>query len=443
MIELVEVKRGPRVLWLGDAVVSTGFARCTHAVCDELHRAGWDVHVLGINYFGDPHDYPYPVYPCYQPQDDVRDSYGVTRLPKVAGRVDPDVIVLLQDPWNVPEYTSYFDQYVEGVRKKSPAQADKLASIPMVGWMAVDALHQDGKPLNRLDRVSTWTEFAASELRQGGYNGFCDVVPLGVDHDQFYPVDRARAREKVLPEIVPRDAFVVGVVGRNQPRKRLDLTLSYFADWIKSDGIDDAYLMLHVAPTGEKGVDLLRLLRYYGLGKKVILSNPEIGFGASLEFMRDMYSAIDVYWTTTQGEGWGLPALEAMACGTPVLAPDWSALGDWARPAAVLVPCNETAISAPTNRGAYTIGGIPDRRETLVRLQMLYDVEDHRRERSAAGLELAAKYPWSRSVTGMRGVLESVLRARKEETVGGGRIASGESAGEQERAASVITEEVA
>ena len=58
-----------RLFWVGDAVASTGFARATHKICDVL-RETYEVHVLGINYHGDPHPYPYTIYPAWVPFGD-------------------------------------------------------------------------------------------------------------------------------------------------------------------------------------------------------------------------------------------------------------------------------------------------------------------------------------------------------------------------------------
>lgn len=384
-----------RVLWIGDAACASGFARCTHAVCDELHRTGWDVHILGLNYYGDPHDYPYTIWPALQPLDKGSDTFGLGRLPRLAARLRPDVVVILNDPWNVAPY-------VEAVRK-----ADIEPPLT-VAWVAVDSRNHKGDELNCLDRLVVWTEFAAEELVRGGYEGEPAIVPLGVDTDLFQP--REGARERIVPGgIEPeawRDAFVVGVVGRNQPRKRLDLTLEYFAAWDQPD----ALLYLHVAPTGDLGIDLFSLIRYYDLRGRVLLSQPDIGHGYEDRVVADVFNTFDLYWSTTQGEGWGLPALEAMACGVPCVVPDFSGLGSWARPAAALVPVNGTAVTAPLNSRPYTLGAVPSREATLEALSAMYADEALRREHSRRGRELARGLTWRRTGERFRAVLDELSR---------------------------------
>lgn len=393
-----------KVLWVGDADVSSGFARCTHAACDALHAAGHEVHVLGLNYWGDPHDHPYKIWPCHQPLDGGNDAWGCDRLPRMIARLRPDVVVILQDPWNISGYLREF------ARQQLPAEL----TPPVVGWLAVDATNQRGKPLNDLSHVVVWTDFAAEELKRGGYTGAISVVPLGVDSAVFRPGDRAAARARVMPEGYPEDIFLVGAVGRNQYRKRLDLTIEYFAEWVHREHIDNAHLYLHVGPTGERGVDIASLVRYHGLQGRVVLATPEIGHGVRSQDLALVYNALDVYVTTTQGEGWGLPTLEAMACGVPCIVPDWSGLGSWVRDAAAKVPCTATALNAPMNGFAYTVGGIADRAQFCRELDSMYRSEVHREALRRRGLKLAAGLTWDRTGEHMVAVLESFMRLQAQ-----------------------------
>lgn len=386
------------VLWVGDAAVSSGFARCTHAACDELHRADWNVNVIGVNYSGDPHDYPYDIYPGFNPHGGGRDVYGAGRLQTLSRELKPDIVVLLTDPWNVAGYVQAL-----------PTDSDYITTV---GWLAVDAKNQDGRPLNDLDHVVGWTQFAIDELTGGGYTGESSIVGLGVDTDVFRPMNKAKARQALFGDIdIPANAFIIGVVGRNQwPRKRLDLTIEYFAHWMKTSCIDNAYLYIHSAPTGELGYDIWRLVEHYDVKGRVMHGSPPMGIGVDDASMADVYNAMDVYLTTTQGEGWGLPALEAMACGVPCVVPDWSGLGEWAKGAAMSAPCNSTAVSAPINGLAYTIGGIPDKTAMCEQIDLLYRDADVRKFYSLAGLGLAEGLTWERTGQELHTVLESILQ---------------------------------
>ena len=339
-----------RLLWVGDAVVSTGFAKCTHKTLEML-RKDWDVHVLGMNYDGDPHEYPYDIYPAWQPG---KDAWGISRMVHLLNYLRPDVCIVQNDPWNVPEYMKH------------------AGNCPVVASMPVDGKNCKGAGVNGLAHAIFWTEFGRYEAANGGYLGRSSVIPLGVDLAMYKPSeDGKRLRGELRKHRgVPEDAFIVGNVNRNQPRKRLDLSIRYFAKWIEEHKIEDAYLFLHVAPTGDQGYDCAQLAEYYGISSKIIIVEPAIGPGVSEQALASAYTIFDLMISTTQGEGWGLTTMESMACGVPNIVPDWSALGEWIPDdCAVKVPCTSTIVT-PT--GINVVGGIPDEAEFVRALQRMY-----------------------------------------------------------------------
>lgn len=395
-----------RVLLAGDSpTVETGFARCTRAACGRLLRRGHQVAVMGISYDGWPHGYPFPVYPARS--SDVRDWLGLRQLPRVIAHFRPDVVVLLNDPWNVPGYMRELEE------------SDLQHSPPVVGWLAVDAKnHPHSAELNSLAHVVCWTQFAVDELRTGGCDRPTSVVPLGVNLDQFLPHDREAARREVLPDSLPPGAFVVGTVGRNQPRKRLDLMIGYFAEFVRRAEATDAYLSLHVSPTGERAADLRALCAYHGLAGRVAIADNPVGQGFEDARMPLVYSSFDVYLTTTQGEGWGLPVMEAMACGVPCVVPDWSALGEWPGDAAIRVPCTSTALSAPLNNFPYTVGGVPDLDATVAALTALYRDRQLRDVLAVSGRVLVEepRFRWESVGDAVADILEGVVGRSEAES---------------------------
>jgi len=388
-----------KVLFIGDSpTVSTGFSRCTRAACDTLHASGHDVTVLGMGYYGDPHNFPYPIYPCIAPFDNGRTYGGETRLPSMIARLKPDVVVILQDPWNIPPYFEALDE----VKTICDRDGILFDIPPIVGWIAVDARNQKGEQLARLSHLMVWTGFAGKELIKGGYTGAYDIVPLGVDTDLFHPRNRTESRRDIglIDAGISPDAFIVGVVGRNQMRKRLELSLCYFAEWLRRDQVANAYLYLHVAPTGERSADLRQLVKHYGLAGKVIVNTPNIGTGDDDSIMPLVYNAFDVYMSQSQAEGFGLPALEAMACGIPCILPDHSAFGTdgWIDSSVKTpkVPCYVDSLTAPLGNSPYTVGSLPDRDWTVEILSHLCGNPEAREMYSRQGIQLAKNLTWKR-----------------------------------------------
>jgi glycosyltransferase involved in cell wall biosynthesis len=375
-----------RLLWVGDAGVPTGFARSTHAILDVLKET-WEISVIGLNYQGAPHRYPYDIWPA---NPEYVDPFGIREIPKRLGEETFDLAIVQNDPWNFPQYLR------------------ALGNVPTIGVVAVDGLNCRGRGLNGLTAAIFWSNFGLQQARLGGYTGRAAVVPLGVDLTVYKSMDKVQARKNIgLPKRL-WDSYIVGNVNRNQPRKRFDLTIQYFADWIKKYNIDNAYLYLHAAPTGDAGFDCGQLASYYGIGSRLILSEPEIRKGIREDSMADTYNSFDVQFTTTQGEGFGLCTLEGMACGVPQIFPDWAALGDWAKIAACAIPCSSTAA---TINNINAIGGVMDKEDAIEALQSLYAVSALREALREKGLELAAqkRFNWRHIGELFAQVIEEVL----------------------------------
>jgi glycosyltransferase involved in cell wall biosynthesis len=302
-----------------------------------------------LNYRGDPHAYPYPIYPAYLGGD----FFGVKRLAEIVAKLQPEMIVIQNDPWNIPAYTEQLKGYAGKV----------------VGAIAVDGKNCRGGALNRMTRAIFWTKFAQQEALRGGMRIPSGVVGLGVDLDIYKPASRIAARQTIGLPGVPDNAFIIGNVNRNQPRKRLDLTVQYVAEWVRERALRDVFLYLHVAPTGDHGYDVEQLIHYYDMRGRLILSEPEVWKGLTEPDLALTYQTFDVQLTTSQGEGWGLCTMEGMACGIPQIVPDWSALGEWPGDAVLKVPC-PTTIATPGRINS--IGGVADKTAVIAALDALY-----------------------------------------------------------------------
>ncbi|MGY1607394.1 D-inositol-3-phosphate glycosyltransferase [Geodermatophilus sp. SYSU D00700] len=143
------------------------------------------------------------------------------------------------------------------------------------------------------------------------------VVPPGVDLDRFAPGDRAVAR-RVLG--VPADAVVLAFVGRIQPLKAPDVLLAAAARMLEDDPSLRGRLQVHVvgAPSGsglEAPRQLEELAASLGIADLVRFLPPQPPERLALH-----YRAADVAVVPSHNESFGLVALEAQACGTPVVA---------------------------------------------------------------------------------------------------------------------------
>jgi glycosyltransferase involved in cell wall biosynthesis len=151
-------------------------------------------------------------------------------------------------------------------------------------------------------------------LRRAGVERIGPVIPHAVDTEFFRPPadgERARARRaQGLGEL-----FAVGAVGAHTYRKRFDLVLRAFARF-RADR-PDSILVLHTdRAASPEGTDLARLADGLGLGDGLRLSTGEL----STVGLRRLYWGLDLFVSLSEWEGFGLPAVEALACGLPLLS---------------------------------------------------------------------------------------------------------------------------
>jgi FkbM family methyltransferase len=151
-------------------------------------------------------------------------------------------------------------------------------------------------------------------------------VPHGVDTAVFRPLDaagRAAARQALK---VPGDAFLIAVVaankGTNPPRKAWGEQFQAFKVFRERHG--DAILYCHSLANSPHGIDLRPAAASLGIEKHVMFSAdyPQTAGLFGEGYVAGLMGAADVFSNPSYGEGFGLPAVEAQACGTPVAVGD-------------------------------------------------------------------------------------------------------------------------
>ena len=132
---------------------------------------------------------------------------------------------------------------------------------------------------------------------------------------------------------MPEDVFIVFNGNRNQPRKRIDLTLKAFIKFAKDK--DDARLWLNMGSKdlGWPIIDLFkRIARDEGFDptNKLILTSPHFSVDncLSIEQLNKVYNATDVGINTCIGEGWGLVNTEHGSVGVAQVVPDHTSLAE-------------------------------------------------------------------------------------------------------------------
>jgi D-inositol-3-phosphate glycosyltransferase len=171
------------------------------------------------------------------------------------------------------------------------------------------------------DRLVANTPIEARELigLYGADPARVSVVPPGVDLERFTPSPGGKASARRELGLAP-DAAVVAFVGRIQPLKAPDVLLRAAAQLRNDDPELGRRLVIAVCggPSGS-GLDrptaLIELAGELGLGDTVRFLPPR-----SRDQLVDLYRAADLVAVPSHNESFGLVAIEAQACGTPVVA---------------------------------------------------------------------------------------------------------------------------
>ncbi len=198
------------------------------------------------------------------------------------------------------------------------------------------------------------------------------VAPHGVDHQRFSPVEPAEGADRALLGSlgVPADAPLVAFVGTLEPRKGVAPLVSAFDQLAQTDA--DAVLVLG-GQSGWGMADTERALAQARHADRIVRTGylPDHAVPALLRQASVVaYPALE--------EGFGLPALEALACGAPLVTTEGTAMAEFAEGAALLVP--------PGDAGALTGA-----------LRTALD-QGRTTERRARGITVAGKRTWEASV---------------------------------------------
>ena len=165
--------------------------------------------------------------------------------------------------------------------------------------------------VDEADRLIVNTEYEAQQLVSLHHADpqLIDVAHPGVDLEVFTPGDRGQSRRALG---LGADERIVAFVGRIQPLKAPDVLLRAAAK------LPDVRVVIAGGPSGSGLANpdgLVRLAEELGMSHRVTFLPPQ-----TRDQLVDLYRAADVVAVPSYAESFGLVAVEAQACGTPVVA---------------------------------------------------------------------------------------------------------------------------
>lgn len=168
------------------------------------------------------------------------------------------------------------------------------------------------------------SRFGEAQFHNAGLD--CLYVPHGIDTDEFTPGDQTEARRMLG---LPTDAFVVTMNAANKGRDDRKSFFESFAGFAALARLKaDAVLYMHTEQLGlGMGINLAQLAHAAGVPEDRIFWVDQYAYRMSLppKVVAATYRASNVLLAPSKGEGFGIPVIEAQACGTKVIVSDFSA----------------------------------------------------------------------------------------------------------------------
>lgn len=278
-------------------------------------------------------------------------QFGKWRFEKVLLDFKPDVVIDVRDYWmnhyqSISPFRDFFHWIVMPTVDSSPQQES---------WIETYA---------SADAVFTYSDWGAEVLKKQSNNKikYISTVSPGIDLNIFKSYDND-TRKTIKKELGIEDKFIIGSVMRNQKRKLLPELMLVFKNLLDAlnknnhNKKNDVYLWLHTSYP-DAGWDIPLLLKNLNIFDKTLftyfcrkckntvpskfigakascnkcgaygLSMTSVTDGPSQSQMCDIYNCFDAYIQYAICEGFGMPQVEASACGNPIATVDYSAMID-------------------------------------------------------------------------------------------------------------------
>lgn len=264
--------------------------------------ANYGLNGAGLNYEG------MQVFPAA----DGNNASGCSLLPGHAEKWRADLVIALGDAWYWPAY----------IMNNIPCRLALWMPIDCspLGTMDQDAIEQ--MPKASLIAMST---HGMNELEAAGHDA--TYIPHAYDPAVYKPYDaQLRAVQRAGMSLQPDD-FVIGICAANKDTVRKGFTeqLRAFADFHARHA--NSRLLLHTLPDKSAGgIDLRALASLLDIDDVVTFPSPyALATGLySGPAMASWFNALDLLSSCSWGEGFGVPVIEAQACGTPVVSTNFS-----------------------------------------------------------------------------------------------------------------------
>lgn len=267
-------------------------------------------------------------------------AYGEYNINKLIKLEKPDIYFGIEDFWGI-DYCLNKSWW----NKINCIVHTTLDSLPLFPPSIQNA--------SKIKHYYVWADFATKELHRLGHT-HVKTLHGAIDHSNFYRLkDNKRSEIRKLSKI-PKDAFIIGFVFRNQLRKSVPNLLKGFKQFINENPEVNGYLLLHSNWNESAGWDIRRLIKDNGIDPKRVLTTYfckscnnytikhfegpiecpfcgakdfntiDIGSALSEVQLNEIYNVMDVYCHPFTSGGQEIPVQEAKLCELVTLVTNYS-----------------------------------------------------------------------------------------------------------------------
>lgn len=345
-----------KILWVGEfSLLNTGYSKAAKELLLRFHQSQkYEIAELACYMHEGDHrrsNLPWTLY-GNMPSNDAQEAtynrvnccqFGEWRFDDVCLDFQPDIIIDIRDPWMVLfETMSPFRHFYH------------LMLMPTID--SAPQMEQAHSIYKNADTIFAYSEYGKRviEGESKGNIKVSDILPLGVNLNIYKPPLNKRQHRSnfgFLPNI-----NIIGTVMRNQRRKLYPDLFKAFKKFLENPKFkDNTYLYLHTSYP-DVGWDIPKLIKENHLSGKVLFTYickncntimpsffkdarcvcpscntysmqlPGTQVGVTEEQLASIYNLFDVYVQYAVCEGLGLPAIEAAACGIPIMEVNYSAM---------------------------------------------------------------------------------------------------------------------
>lgn len=293
-----------RILFSSNAPYSTsGYAQQMHDLLPKIKALGHEVAIS-----------------CFYGLEGGKISLdGITCYPKIADTWGSDAAVMHQQDFKADIVITFQDIWVMDVNNLR-----KLKN-----WIPMLPVDHDPVPQAVLDRarlayrIITHSQFGYKQLKNKGVHS--TYIPLLVNTNIYKPMDKAEARKQMG---IPEDIFLFGMVSANKdfpPRKSFQEVMDAFVVFLKDHPNSGIYFHTFVNQPG--GFPIMEYAKFLGIHDKIYyIDQYQELMNTDKSKMALIINSFDCLLAPSTNEGFGVPIIEAQACGVPVITNDFTSM---------------------------------------------------------------------------------------------------------------------